>query len=114
MRRAFPQGRSSGRLPLLGWAARTCSFIHCPRPDAVSTLLEDREVEHIVQFGAETFTVRHPLRERLDDALMECALHDHIANLDGPPVKPGQHGRVATESAGPGRRCREVLEAQAA
>ncbi|GAA0374812.1 hypothetical protein GCM10009530_26670 [Microbispora corallina] len=69
----------------------TCSYLHCPRPTAVADLLEDRETEHIVQFHAETFTVRHPLRERLDDALMSCDLHDHIHGLDGPPVRPGRY-----------------------
>lgn len=69
----------------------TCSYIHCPRPDAVADLLDDREVSHIVVFGEGTFTVRHPLRERLDDALMTCVLHEHIAGLDGPPVRPGRY-----------------------
>jgi hypothetical protein len=69
----------------------TCSRLGCPRPDAVSDLLDDRETEHIVQLGPGTFTVRHPLRERLDDALMECQLHNHIHGLDGPPVTPGRY-----------------------
>ncbi|MGI5288050.1 DUF6085 family protein [Nonomuraea polychroma] len=69
----------------------TCSFIRCARPTAVADLLEDRETEHIVQFDADTFTVRHPLRERLDDALLACELHEHIAGLDGPPVQPGRY-----------------------
>lgn len=77
----------------------TCTYIRCPRPDAVSDLLEDRETEHIVVFGDDTFTVRHPLRERLDDALMECKLHEHIAGLDGPPVRPGRY-RARTASGG--------------
>jgi hypothetical protein len=69
----------------------TCSFISCPRPDAVADLLADRETEHIVQFGEDGFTIRHPLRERLDDALMDCALHDYCTSLPGPPVKPGRY-----------------------
>lgn len=69
----------------------TCGSPSCPRPDAVATLLEDRETEHIVQFDTETFTIRHPLRERLDDALMECQLHTYIQGLAGPPVRPGRY-----------------------
>lgn len=69
----------------------TCSYLHCPRRDAAADLLGDKETEHIVQFGGGTFTVRHPLRERLDDALMACELHEHIASLDGPPVRPGRY-----------------------
>lgn len=69
----------------------TCSFIHCPNPTAVSDLLADREVEHVVQFDEDDFTVRHPLRERLGDALMDCELHHFIAELDGPPVALGRY-----------------------
>lgn len=69
----------------------TCSWIACPRPDAVSVILEEKETQHIVVFGKSNFTVRHPLRERLDDALMACDLHDHIAALDGPPVALGRY-----------------------
>jgi hypothetical protein len=76
----------------------TCGRIECPRPDAVATLLEDRETEHVVMFSLTAFTVRHPLRERLDDALMECQLHEYIAALDGPPVEPGRYR--AREAAG--------------
>ena len=69
----------------------TCSYLHCPRRDAVADILADRESEHIVAFGETEFTVRHPLRERLDDALMDCDLHKDIAAMDGPPVRPGTY-----------------------
>jgi hypothetical protein len=69
----------------------TCSLIACPRPTAVDELLGDREAEHTVKFGKSTFTVRHPLRERLDDELMTCDLHEYIAGLSGPPVTPGRY-----------------------
>jgi len=69
----------------------TCTYILCARPDAVASLLEDQETEHIVVFGEDVFTVRHPLRERLDDALMDCDLHEYIAGLAGPPVRPGRY-----------------------
>lgn len=69
----------------------TCSYLDCPRPAAVSDILADQETEHIVAFGPDVFTIRHPLRERVDDALMACALHDYCFHLDGPPVKPGRY-----------------------
>ncbi len=69
----------------------TCSYVHCPRRDAVADLLADTETEHIVKFGETEFTVRHPLRERLDDALMDCDLHSDIAAMSGPPVRPGTY-----------------------
>lgn len=71
----------------------------CPRPDAVATLLEDPETHHIVQIREDEFTVRHPLRERLDDALMDCDMQ-WIAALDGPPRKPGRY-RVRWAGAQP-------------
>jgi hypothetical protein len=77
----------------------TCSLIGCPRPTAVDELLHDRETEHMVAFSETGFTVRHPLRERLDDALMSCFLHEEIAALPGPPVKPGRY-RARSKQAG--------------
>lgn len=69
----------------------TCSLIGCPAPWAVDDLLHDRETEHVVELGATEFTVRHPLRERLNDELMTCELHDYLANLDGPPRPQGRY-----------------------
>lgn len=69
----------------------TCRSLACPRPDAVSDLLRDRETEHLVTFDEQTFTVRHPLRERLDDALMTCDLHTFCAELPGPPAAPATY-----------------------
>jgi Family of unknown function (DUF6085) len=76
----------------------TCSCVHCPRPDAVADILDDRESGHIVDFSEHGFTIRHPLRERLDDALMECALHEYCEAMAGPPVRPGRYR--ATRSSG--------------
>lgn len=72
----------------------TCSFQDCGHPTAVDELLADRETEHVVKLSATDFTVRHPLHERLDDALMTCDLHAWIASRPGPPAKPGTY-RVA-------------------
>jgi hypothetical protein len=72
----------------------TCLSSNCPRPDAVSIILSDNEIEHIVVIGQKDFTVKHPLRERLDNELLECDLFEHLESLDGPPVSPGQHYRV--------------------
>lgn len=69
----------------------TCSLDVCPYPDAVSNILDDRETEHVVDLGDSVFTVRHPLRERLDDDLMRCKLHERIASLSGPPRRPGRY-----------------------
>ena len=94
-----------GHCPACGWASLfvgeggylTCSRLECPRPDAAHAILADRETEHIVQFDDTGFTVRHPLRERLDDALMRCDLHLHCASLPGPPDAPGRYRAVARD-----------------
>lgn len=68
-----------------------CLDENCPRPTAAAELLADRETDHIVELGETEFTVRHPLRERLDDALMECSLHRRIAGLFVPAADPGRY-----------------------
>ncbi len=75
----------------------TCSYITCPCPDAVATILDNRETEHVVVFEDATFSVKHPLRERVDDELFECGLHGHIASLDGPPAAPGTYRAVSRD-----------------
>lgn len=70
----------------------TCAHIRCPRPTAVDELLDDRETEHVVQIGETAFVVRHPLRERLDGALIqECTLHEYLRSRSGPPAQPGRY-----------------------
>jgi hypothetical protein len=69
----------------------TCSLIGCPNPTAVADLLEDREHEHIVVVDDETFSIQHPLRERLNRELFDCGLHKYLAELDGPPPRPGRY-----------------------
>lgn len=90
-----PMGCDAGLV--LGRGARvTCASLDCPRPDAAAEILADRETGHIVTFTRDGFTIRHPLRERLDDALMDCALHEHCASLPGPPVRPGKYRAART------------------
>jgi hypothetical protein len=76
----------------------TCSWIRCPCPTAVADLLEDREDHHIVVLGDETFSIRHPLRERLEGVLFDCGLHAYLTALAGPPRVPGRY-RVTPTAA---------------
>lgn len=78
--------RTSGRI--------SCTWVDCPRPSAVDELLADSEVDHQVTFYEDTFTVRHPLSERLDDQLLTCGLHQDLVDLDGPPVPVGTYRAV--------------------
>ena len=67
-----------------------CSWQGCPRPDAVSTLLKDRETEHIAEFDGKGFSLQHPLRERLGGDLFGCDMHARLRALDEMPVEePG-------------------------
>lgn len=72
----------------------TCSIPACPNPTAVSDILAEQETEHVVEFGRRGFTVKHPLRERVGDALLSCDLRDYIVCLDGPPTVPGRYRAV--------------------
>ncbi|MFJ8153932.1 DUF6085 family protein [Streptomyces sp. NPDC094468] len=62
-----------------------CSGSGCPRPDAVDHILRVRETEHVVKFDELGFTIRHPLREAVDDELMRCDLHRFCTTMLGPP-----------------------------
>ncbi len=76
----------------------TCGRLECPRPSAAADILGDAETRHVVRLGDEVFTVLHPLQERLDDALMDCSLHEYLVSLDGSPRQPGRY-RVHGEPA---------------
>lgn len=67
----------------------TCSWPDCKAPGAADEILSDPETDHIVVFGEQGWTVRHPLRERLNDDLLNCDIHGDLAKYDGPPVTPG-------------------------
>lgn len=75
----------------------TCSYIECPDPTAVATILDDRETEHIVELTRDSWTVRHPLKERLGDALMSCELGAYLGSLGGPPRVPGRYRALLIE-----------------
>jgi hypothetical protein len=72
----------------------TCSYYECPRPDAVAEILDNRETEHLVELAETTFSLQHPLRERVDGQLFDCEIHDVIRSLDGPPAPPGLYRTV--------------------
>lgn len=63
----------------------TCGHALCPRPEAAFEILGDSETEHLVDVGATTFQIQHPLRERLDGELLCCPVHADLARADGPP-----------------------------
>jgi hypothetical protein len=80
--------------------AITCSNDDCPSPVAIDVLLENPETEHIVDLQRSTFSVQHPMRERLYGALFNCELHGYLTGLPGPPAEPGRY-RVIWDPADP-------------
>lgn len=68
----------------------SCLALGCPDQGAAQKILSDPEHLDIVVFGEDSFTVLHPLRERLGD-LFACEIHGACTRLDGPPE--GQTGR---------------------
>ncbi|MFJ4828439.1 DUF6085 family protein [Streptomyces sp. NPDC088747] len=61
-----------------------CPLGGCPRSDAAHVILADGETEHVVKLNADGWIVRHPLRERIGDALMTCTLNTYLWEVDQP------------------------------
>jgi hypothetical protein len=58
-----------------------CGHALCPCPDAVARILADPETEHIVDLQPDGYSIKHPLAERINDALLDCDLHDHVQRM---------------------------------
>lgn len=92
-------GKVQGHCPACGHASLflgsggyvTCSIRECPDPTLVADILDDREIHHVVELSDNGFTVRHPLRERRDDAMLACSLGSYLSNLTGPPLRLGRY-----------------------
>lgn len=69
-----------------------CQKDDCPNAASVTALLIRAIPEHIVNFKDGGFSLKHPLKERVDDNLFECSIHLNIAaNAD-----PGLRGNYRT------------------
>lgn len=77
-----------------------CLGDSCPDPEAVNKILQDEETQHLVRFVMDAFTVRHPLRERIDDELMDCPVSVFCSSLPGPPDGVGGLYRVRPDGDG--------------
>lgn len=84
----------------------SCYAPTCPRPDALALILQDRETEHVVTIHPDgSWTLRHPLRERLLDELEKCQLHrDMVALQLGKAQQPGRYRVEKNVLRPPGRR----------
>jgi hypothetical protein len=67
-----------------------CSDPACPDPDAAQKILNEPETEHLVTIAGDGYSVKHPLRERIDNALLDCAAGKH-AGYYGAGMTPGRY-----------------------
>lgn len=53
-----------------------CLAKGCPQPEAAYLILRDGELEHIVHIEHPdgSWTIKHPLRERINDGLFNCII----------------------------------------
>jgi hypothetical protein len=63
-----------------------CCAENCSNPDALSRILADPNVGHVVDIRERAISVRHPRVESLDVDEFACQLGDFIARADRPPV----------------------------
>ncbi len=80
-----------GATVVLDCGTLRCDDDDCPRLRAAGEILADAEHDHIVELGERSFNVKHPLRERLDDALLGCDLGEWLRGHSGPPALPGRY-----------------------
>lgn len=66
-----------------------CSNKDCKKRYAVASIIADSETEHIVRIEKHSFSVQHPLRERLNGDLFNCQVHASLKALGGPPKPVG-------------------------
>lgn len=73
-----------------GGGAIMCQLSGCFERTAAHDILGDQETQHIAVIREKDFTLRHPLFERIDNRLMECKVHQMLADLGTPP-EPGEY-----------------------
>lgn len=79
----------------------SCLARDCPRPLAVTELLRDDEVEHTVLLTETSFTLKHPLRERLGEAsLFNCSVHEFLQEMRPDDIAPPGKYRVTVSPDG--------------
>jgi Family of unknown function (DUF6085) len=58
-----------------------CNEPNCPKPDAAHKILQDQEREHVLRLDDDGWTLKHPLRERLNSDLFDCPTTTALADL---------------------------------
>lgn len=68
-----------------------CSNADCPDPSAASKILSESEIHHTVLINDKSFSLKHPLRERIGNELLSCPVYKMLTSLDGPPAQTGTY-----------------------
>lgn len=84
-------GETLAALLLIEGTDVRCSNPTCPRPTAAVELLGERETEHIVIVKTRSWSMQHPLRERLDGELFDCGVSRYLDDRGKPPVPRGRY-----------------------
>lgn len=70
---------------MVGEAELACTNLGCDDLAAASKIIGECETEHIVMCFEETYTIKHPLRERINDELYDCTIAAAFRDEWGPP-----------------------------
>lgn len=74
-----------------------CHNPQCTRPDAVTRLLKESDPDHVLVVKEGFWTLKHPLRERLEGDLFGCEIANAVAALDGVEVEGDGRYHVSWE-----------------
>lgn len=66
-----------------------CTNPLCPKLEAVQEILDDPETEHVVTFNTFMYSMKHPLRERINGELLSCRLGEHLDEFGDQYVQGG-------------------------
>lgn len=91
---------------LSGHGVIECVRPECVAPVASTAILWERETEHVVTFGSDGYQAKHPLRERVGDALLGCDIGEGVQQMlrtageEG--KRPNGRFRIMKSPVGPG------------
>lgn len=88
-----------------------CDNAECPRPTAAMDVLSDPDlIDHMVDLSELGFSLKHPLRERLDNELNRCGLHEWLQGCEVSPQPQGRYRVTWAEGNDEPTFIREELE----
>jgi hypothetical protein len=64
-----------------GTGTLQCLNGECKRPEAANEILNDPIRDHLLVLNDRSWTVMHPLIERLDNKMLDCQMGDRVTHL---------------------------------